>query len=266
MTLFCSDIDGTLLNAERTLSKRTIEAIAGVIAADHSFVLCSSRMPASMVRLREMYSDHLHPLIAYNGALVLVSDGSTPHDQPIGSSVAASVFEQCEAVDLHASFYCGDDWFVWGDDRWTDREVNNTGVSPSSRLTREYFAVGGTQSNPPHKIMLMGEADLIDGLEATLSNHREIVTYRSKETYLEIANVKSSKGLALQMLSADLGVDLGDTVFFGDNLNDLPAFEVAGTSVAVANAVPSVLAAADFVTARHHDDGVASYLEQFLVK
>jgi Cof subfamily protein (haloacid dehalogenase superfamily) len=266
MTLFCSDIDGTLLNPERTMSTRTIEAITSVVAAGHSFVLCSSRMPSSMVRLREMYSDIPHPLIAYNGGLVLASDGTAAHDQPIPSGVATLVFEQCDAVDLHASFYCGDDWFVWGDDRWTDREVNNTGVSPNAQVTREYFADGGTKTNPPHKIMLMGEADLINGLEASLSGLREVVTYRSKETYLEIANVESSKGLALEMLAADMGVDIADTVFFGDNLNDLPAFEVAGVSVAVANAVPAVLEAADSVTARHHDDGVASYLEQFLLR
>ena len=46
MTLFCCDIDGTLLNSHRTLSERTIAAIRAVREAGHSFVLCSSRMPA----------------------------------------------------------------------------------------------------------------------------------------------------------------------------------------------------------------------------
>ena len=46
--------------------------------------------------------------------------------------------------------------------------------------------------------------------------------------------------------------------------NDLPAFEVVGTSIAVANAKDAVLAAATVVTSRNHDDGVAKYLEDFL--
>lgn len=50
----------------------------------------------------------------------------------------------------------------------------------------------------------------------------------------------------------------------GPMYNDLPAFEVVGTSIAVANAKDAVLAAATVVTSRNHDDGVAKYLEDFL--
>ena len=70
------------------------------------------------------------------------------------------------------------------------------------------------------------------------------MTYRSKPTYLEIASSACSKGDGLRALAVELGVDLADTVFFGDNHNDVSAFEVAGTAVAVANAVDPALDAA----------------------
>jgi hydroxymethylpyrimidine pyrophosphatase-like HAD family hydrolase len=55
----------------------------------------------------------------------------------------------------------------------------------------------------------------------------------------------------------ELGVDAADVVAFGDMPNDLPMLEWAGTSYAVANAHPTVLAAADHVAPHHEDDGVA---------
>jgi hydroxymethylpyrimidine pyrophosphatase-like HAD family hydrolase len=69
MAMFCTDIDGTLLNPERTLSLRTIEAVRAIRAAGHAFVLCSSRMPESMRILERLYDGADEPLIAYIGGL-----------------------------------------------------------------------------------------------------------------------------------------------------------------------------------------------------
>ena len=59
------------------------------------------------------------------------------------------------------------------------------------------------------------------------------------------------KGECLKAVMEKLGVGAEETVFVGDDLIDLPAFEVAGTAVAPADAVPEVLAAADVVTSQN---------------
>ena len=110
--------------------------------------------------------------------------------------------------------------------------------------------------------MCMGEAHLIDEIENLLATNNGVVTYRAKDTYLEIANSASSKGDGVERAAAELGVDLADVHFFGDNYNDLSAFSVAGISIAFANAREEVLAAADVVTDSNHDDGVANYLNK----
>ncbi|SMG44616.1 Cof-type HAD-IIB family hydrolase [Agreia pratensis] len=264
MAVFCSDIDGTLLNAERTLSQRTIRAIRQFTDAGHTFVLCSSRMPASMRILEALYGGANVPLIAYNGGIVLRSDASVALDVPILPDDALLIYKTCREIELHASFYSGEDWYVWADDKWADRETNNTGVSPNPEFASEYFESGRMRTAPPHKIMCMGDPALIEQLEALLAARPDVVTYRSKDTYLEIANAGCSKGAGLAAMADELGVELADCHFFGDNYNDLPAFDVVGTSVAVANAKDAVLSAATVITGRHHDDGVAEYLEKFL--
>ena len=264
MALFCSDIDGTLLNAQRTLSPRTIAAVRRLIAAGHTFVLCSSRMPSSMRILEALYDGTSVPLIAYNGGIVLRSDATLALSVPILPTDAVATYQICQELDLHGSFYSGEDWHAWADDEWTAREVNNTGVNPNDEFASEYYASGRIVDAPPHKVMCMGAARLIDVVEQRLASVPTVVTYRSKETYLEIANAECSKGAGLASIAEELGVDLADCYFFGDNCNDLPAFEVVGTSIAVANAKDAVLAAATVVTSRHHDDGVAKYLEDYL--
>lgn len=264
MALFFTDIDGTLLNPERTLSMRTIAAIRSVREAGHRFVLCSSRMPESMRILERLYDGVGEPLIAYNGALVLSQAGEIVHDVAIAPADARRVADYCEGVNLHASFFAGEDWHVWADDEWAAREINNTGVQPRPSTAREYVASGRIDEHPPHKVMCMGDPALIDGLEKLLVTVGSAVTYRSKDTYLEIANAKCSKASGVVSTAAELGFERSDCYFFGDNHNDLSAFAAVGTSIAVANGKTPVLEAASIITSRNHEDGVATYLEDWL--
>jgi hydroxymethylpyrimidine pyrophosphatase-like HAD family hydrolase len=64
----------------------------------------------------------------------------------------------------------------------------------------------------------------------------------------------------IEILCRQLGIDRKDVVVFGDHLNDLPMFGWAGTSVAVANAVPEVKRVATAHCASNDEDGVARYL------
>ena len=266
MTLFCSDVDGTLLDHRRTLSDRTVAAIRAVRSAGHTFVLCSSRMPASLEGLERLCGVEPTPLIAYNGGLVLRADRSVVTDVPIAAADARAVYDACARLDLHASFFSGDDWHPWGPDEWTERERTITAVEPNAESVHAYVTSGRVDTHPPHKVMAMGDPSLVDELEAALAGRPALVTYRSKSTYLEIANAACSKGDGLRALAAELGVDVADTVFFGDNHNDVSAFEVAGTAVAVANAVDPALDAASVVTGHHREDGVAEYLEGWLAR
>ncbi|GAA2227527.1 HAD hydrolase family protein [Herbiconiux moechotypicola] len=267
MTLFFSDIDGTLLDSTRRVNERTARAVAAVVAAGHPFVLASSRMPESMRLVESAWgapgesAAAAGPLIAYNGGLVLDGSGAVVLDVPIAAPDARVVHEACARLGVHGSFYAGDSWFAWADDRFTEREVANTGVHPERMPAMEYVSSGLVDQRPPHKIMAMGEPAAIDAMAAVVDGLPGVVGYRSKPTYLEIANAACSKGSGVLAVAESLGVPASECVFFGDNHNDLPAFAVVGTAVAVANAQPPVLAAASVVTAMNHAHGVAQYLE-----
>jgi hydroxymethylpyrimidine pyrophosphatase-like HAD family hydrolase len=83
--------------------------------------------------------------------------------------------------------------------------------------------------------------------------------------FLEIGPPGVDKATGLAVVADALGVDPADVLVFGDMPNDLPMFDWAGWArVAVANAHPSVLGAADEITLRNDDDGVAVFLDRLL--
>ena len=89
---------------------------------------------------------------------------------------------------------------------------------------------------------------------------RAVITWSSTSALLEISAAGVTKASTLALLCDRLGVAPDDVVAFGDMPNDLPMLEWAGRSWAMADAHPTVLAAADNVAPGHDDDGVAKVL------
>jgi len=80
--------------------------------------------------------------------------------------------------------------------------------------------------------------------------------------FLTILHPEGDKAHALQKVADHIGRDTSDITVFGDSINDIGMFKLAGTSVAVSNALDEVKAVADVVLEHSNDeDGVARYLE-----
>jgi hydroxymethylpyrimidine pyrophosphatase-like HAD family hydrolase len=89
--------------------------------------------------------------------------------------------------------------------------------------------------------------------------NRAVPTW-SGDHLVEISAAGITKASTLARICAELGVEARDVVAFGDMPNDLPMLAWAGTSYAMANADPAVIAAADHVVPSNDDDGVATVL------
>ena len=84
--------------------------------------------------------------------------------------------------------------------------------------------------------------------------------------WLQIFHSRTNKGNMLEKLAKYLGIEMKNTVAFGDYLNDLEMFDVVGQAIAVANALPEVLSAADLIIGTNAELAVIDYLEkQFLL-
>jgi hydroxymethylpyrimidine pyrophosphatase-like HAD family hydrolase len=127
-------------------------------------------------------------------------------------------------------------------------------------------AVDALVSQPSLKLMLRHRDLMADEL---LHRARELVGHlaelshsNSADSLLEIAAAGVSKASALTRVCAERGIASEEVIAFGDMPNDLPMLRWAGHAVAVANAHPDLLQAADEITASNDEAGVARVLER----
>lgn len=264
--LVCSDIDGTLLDKDRQLSQRTIDILKKV-KEEMPVVLISSRMPKAMRHLQEELEIIRHPLISYNGGLVL--DYSSGEAKVLSSieipvNIAELVIQFSKESSIHTSLYHNDEWYVPEFDYWAKREMNNTKVAPEVAELLNVCKQWESENKGAHKIMCMGDASDIQLLYNYLIMHHSdtVHAYRSKDTYIEIASKKISKLSALDfLLNHSYDINLSEVIAFGDNYNDEEMIGGVGMGVAVDNARDEVKAVSKAITKGNKEDGVAIFLE-----
>ena len=263
----CSDIDGTLLNSERSLSQNLISIVSS-ISPEIPFFLASARMPAAMRHLLQDLNRSKEPLIAYNGALVLDAEGKELESITIPLSLVQEIVHTALPEGLHLSLFHGENWYTPEEDHWASREIQNTKVQPTWESPLEVLENWSSSNLGAHKVMCMGDPEKIALLYQTLLQRlgTQLHLYRSKDTYLEIAPKPISKATGLKkILEQGYAIGLDEVVAFGDGYNDIDLLQQVGWGVAVENAFPEVKAVANEITKHHKEDGVASTLARIFL-
>jgi len=257
--LVASDLDGTLLLPDETVSERTRAALAAAREAGVTVVLVSGRQPRSLGPIAERIGVGGIAICA-NGALVWDLDTGTMVDAtPLAAEVAARLVHALReavpgllfAVELETSHGREPGW-----------AEDPTPVRPEALEADALELITGPV------IKLLARHPSLP-FEEFAERARQAVGEDAVVTWaglrlVEISAAGVTKAFALEGLCRRLGVDASEVVAVGDMPNDLAMLRWAGTGVAVANATPEVLDAADEVTAANVEDGVAQLLERIL--
>jgi Cof subfamily protein (haloacid dehalogenase superfamily) len=260
--LIATDLDGTLLRSDGTLSARTIAALALVENAGATLVMVTGRPPRWMRPIAEL-ADHRGLAICANGAVLYdLHTEQIVRSRLISAELIAEVVAALREVEpdfrfavehgtgfvFEASFNLGS----WDAESLGGRSVDHETLIglPGTKLLALHPHTGPDT--------LMAQAVKILGDAVT-------VTHSSKSGLLEISAPGVTKASALAELCADLGVTAQEVVAFGDMPNDLPMLLWAGRSYGMANAHPDVLATVTDHAAANNDDGVARALEALFV-
>jgi Cof subfamily protein (haloacid dehalogenase superfamily) len=266
----CTDIDGTLLDANRGISPRLKSAIEK-LPKDFPIILASSRMPDAMRYLQKDLDKIGSPMICYNGGYVIHEEGDNIdvlNDISIPIDVCEKLYEIVKKTQIHMSIYHADTWVAPQYDQWTEREIRNTRIVPQYAEILEILVQWKKENRGAHKVMCMGVAEEIEYVyqEAYRLLGDQIHLYRSKDTYIEIAPKQISKASALELLLKQrYNFGMESVMSFGDNYNDIDLLEKSGWGVAVGNAQEEVKQIANEVTLHHKEDGVAVMIEKFLI-
>lgn len=256
--LVASDLDGTLLRSDGTVDDRTRRAVAAAEAAGATVVICTAR-PARWLKPFADALGHRGLAICANGAMIW--------DLHTESAIEASTLPPAIAQELVALLQAEVPGGAWAVERAAGFGHEPAYVSrwpvPDGTTVA---AVEALVTQPAVKLMLRHEhlsADVLLQTAREVAGHlAEFSHSNSHDGLLEISAAGVSKATALARLCEEHQIAGEDVIAFGDMPNDLPMLAWAGHAVAVANAHPDVLAAADEVTASNDDDGVAQVLER----
>jgi Cof subfamily protein (haloacid dehalogenase superfamily) len=256
--LVATDIDGTLIHHDGTLSKRTIEVID---ALPVPIVLVTGR-PVRW--LRQLYDQMTEPVpaICANGAVIYDPDtDEILRAEPLAVDLLLDVAKRLrEAVpDIALAVEVEDGRAFRYEQAWP------VGWAGEHEKVRVLTTPEELTSVPAVKLLARSANhqpdDFFELVSRTLGDVAE-PTRSSSSALVEISAVGVTKAAGLAWLCEHEGIDAAEVISFGDMPNDIPMLSWTGRSVAMGNAHPAVKEVADEVTRTNDEDGVARYLRE----
>lgn len=267
-TLYLSDLDGTLLRSDQTLSAYTCAVIDRLVSAGVHFSYATARSIETASKVTRGIRVAL-PVIVQNGTFIVDSATKKPlWSAKFTPQEAETIFEAFLRRGLFPITYAvigGRNRFSYLRDRCTGPQwaFLLTRMDGYDRRAREIFSEEDALDGDVHYF-----ACISDDEGALLSVKEALEDFRcifSRDIYtgapwLEVMPKSASKAAAARRLKEMLGCT--KLVCFGDAVNDLPMFELADERYAVANAAPELKAIATDVIGGNDEDAVAGWLEK----
>ena len=261
IALVVSDVDGTLVTKDKTLTDRAKDAVRRLHASGVGFTITSSRPTIGMRFLIEPLAITL-PVGTFNGSSIVAPD-LTPIEEHL---IPASTVER--SIEVLNEF--GVDIWLFTNDKWLTRNGDGEYVPNEKRAIRADPAVVADFS--PYlaaacKVVgSSADAALLQRCETAMQQAlgTQATAVRSQSYYLDVTPPGCDKGTFVEAMAKRLGISTGQVATIGDMQNDLAMFRKSGMSFAMGNATEDVKRQASHVTASNEDEGFAAAMEVVL--
>lgn len=273
MELFVTDLDGTLLNSNKEVSIKSTEILNKLIDNGVNFTVATARTPATVVDLLQDVNIKL-PAVLMNGVLLYdIKEEKYINIKEIEKDIVDKVFNILNKFDKNAMVYGIRNnhlWvyhkefeYSWEYDFYKER---------ADRKQKTFLKVENYQEcineSKVINFIVFDKYEKIKGIYDELKNIDEISVEYYEDIYekgcyfLEAYSAEASKANGIKLLSDYIEHD--KLICFGDNLNDIPMFELADECYATANAVERVKEISTDVIGSCDEDGVALFIENKL--
>ncbi|GGW20820.1 hydrolase [Streptomyces capoamus] len=269
--LIATDLDGTLLRDDKSVSPRTVAALAAAEEAGIEVFFVTGR-PA---RWMDVVSEHVHGhglAICGNGAAVVDLHGG-PGAHRFVKVRELSRENALKAVKLLRDAAPGTVFAVeqtYGFHQEPDYPKLHMEIPDNLLPAEELLAPDGPDADQPVLKILAYHPSLDPDAFLTLARpavaEHANVTRSSPSALLELSGPGVSKASTLALCCAERGISPEEVVAFGDMPNDVEMLTWAGRSYAMGNAHPDAVAAASGRTVANNDDGVAVVIEHLLAR
>ena len=253
--LICTDLDGTLLKTDKSISKENLDAIEYFKSEGGIFTFITGRMPFTAYDMCEWIKPNA-PIGCINGGGIFDYDTKSyvyTYELPRAAlEIVEDVWQKLPEIGYQVNTF---------DAIYFPRD--NSAMEAFRRATGyPYVKKHHTEVDEPMAKVVFGTESekAMQKLIKHLSSHpmaSEFDFIRSERKLYEILPKGSSKGSVLPRLAEHLGVDMKKTIGVGDYNNDISMLLAAEVGVAVANATPEAKAAADYITVSNDEHAIA---------
>ena len=260
------DLDGTLTNSKKEITKPTLDALIEIQEAGKKVVLASGRPTCGVAPLAEQL--HLERygsyILSFNGARITdCRSGEIIYNKTIPEDVIPTIYEIASKYPVDLLGYLPNtvlSGLQTNDYSRHEASINKIPLAPVSDFCEQVL----NQKN--NKFLLTGNPDIIAQAKAEMERtFRGLLNiYCSEPYFLEIMPQNIDKAYSLEKLLHSIGLNADDMICCGDGYNDITMIEYAGLGVAMENAQPLLREKADFITKSNDDDGILYVINQFM--
>ena len=273
MELFVTDLDGTLLNSNKEVSIKSTEILNKLIDNGVNFTVATARTPATVVDLLQDVNIKL-PAVLMNGVLLYdIKEEKYINIKEIGKDTVDKVFDVLNKFDKNAMVYGIRNNHLWVYHKEFEYSWEyNFYKERADRKQKTFLKVENYQEcineSKIINFIVFDKYEKIKGIYEELKKIDEISVEYYEDIYekgcyfLEAYSAEASKANGIKLLSDYIEHD--KLICFGDNLNDIPMFELADECYATANAVERVKEISTDVIGSCDEDGVALFIENKL--
>lgn len=258
------DLDGTLTDSKKQLSKRNREAVMKAAECGTKIILASGRPLFGITPIAEKLElERLGGyILAYNGGNII--DCKTKeliYSDLLPGECVHDICSLARENDVYALTYY-ENMIVSESD--TDEYVLKEAKCNDAAI-RKVENLEGFVDYPVAKFLVVGEHEkLIPVQEELLKRHGDILNaFYSEDYFLEVVPKTVAKDKALEALLKQIGLQREELAACGDGMNDIPMIQYAGMGIAMDNAYPQVKEYADYIAPSNDEDGVAEVIAKF---
>jgi Cof subfamily protein (haloacid dehalogenase superfamily) len=261
IALVVSDVDGTLLTKDKTLTQGAKAAARRLHEAGIGFTIVSSRPTIGMGFLIAPLAITL-PIGAFNGSSIVDAELKPIEQHLIPASVAQ------RSLDLLDEF--GVDIWLFTNEKWLTRNPDGEYVPHEKRaIKHDPTIVADFSPYLASACKIVGassDAELLKRCETAMQAAvgQQATAVRSQTYYLDVTPPGHDKGTFVEAMAQRLGISTEAVATIGDMQNDLAMFKTSGLSIAMGNATDDVKRQATHVTASNEDEGFAAAVEMIL--
>lgn len=250
------DIDGTILDADNYIPESTVSGIHALQKKGNYAFLCTGRSRA-FVKTKALLAIGFDGIVSGCGTMVEFHDEVLYYkklDYELIKETIAFLKAQQAAVIMEGRFHLFLDQDDFGKDAYIERLRQELG--------EELIPITGREADwEVSKFSCATASADMAAIQQELAKDYELLIHDAP--VMEVVPKGCSKGTGILKVCEELGIDVEDTYAFGDSVNDLAMFEVAGHSIAMGNSSDMVKQKASYVTDTLHEDGIYHALEHF---